>query len=125
MTDEDILGTTWRNFGRDGREALGQTSGIEISTAASATSEQRYFIDRVTREVMQFQIWCEMRRRESQCVPTRVFDDAIERQRMRLGKALLRLRRAGCETWWALSPDETVTRLFFVPTSSLRHSTGT
>lgn len=123
--DEDILGTPWRSFGRESWETLRQTSEIEISTAASVTSEQSYFIDRVMREAMQFQIWCEMRRRESHCVPGRVFDDAIARQRMRLGKALLRLRRAGCETWWALSPDETITRLFFVPTSSLRHSTGT
>lgn len=123
--DEDILGTKWHTFGQEGWETLGQTSDIETSTAGSVTSEQRYFIDRVTREATQFQLWCEMRRRESQCVPIRVFDDAITRQRMRLGKALLRLRHAGCETWWALSPDETVTRLFFVPTSSLRHSTGT
>jgi hypothetical protein len=115
MVDEDILGTTWRSFGREGRETVERTTGIETSTAADVTSEQSYFVDRVIREVMQLQVWSEMRRRESQSVPARIFDDAVTRQRMRLGKALLRLRYAGCETLWAMSPDETTMRLFFMP----------
>ena len=122
MMDEDILGTTWRSFGREGWEILERTSEIETSTAASVSSEQSYFIDRVIREAMQLQIWSEMRRRENPSVPVRIFDDAVTRQRVRLGKALIRRRYAGCETLWASSPDEMTTRLFFVPTTSLQDS---
>jgi len=115
---DGILGTTWRSFGREGWNTVERTSEIETSTADGVTSEQSYFVDRVIREVMQLQIWSEMRRREHQSVPVRIFDDAVTRQRMRLGKAVLRLRYAGCETLWALSPDETTMRLFFMPMTS-------
>jgi hypothetical protein len=124
MTDEDILGTTWHAFGKEGWQVLTQTTEIEVSTAAATTQTQRYFIDKVIREAMQFQIWCDMRRRENRCVPGRVFDDAILRQTRRLGKAMLRLRKAGCELWWSMSLDESTIQLFFVPMRSIKGSIG-
>lgn len=124
MTDADVLATRWRRFGQEGWRALGHTTGIEISTAAAVTPAQSRLIDRVIREAMPFQAWHERRRRERRCVPAKVFDEAIVRQTRRLAKALLRLRKAGCTIWWALAPDGTTIRLFFVPTSSFRQPLG-
>jgi hypothetical protein len=112
---QDARQTVWRDFGDEMLKALADTTRLRHAIIPDPTSEQRYFIDDVLHEAGLYQLWAAASRREGHRVPAQIFEGVLERHVKSLGKAIIRLGHARCDTMWSLPLDNAAVQLLFVP----------